>query len=41
MTEVENLMKYYKNADFNSAKIYVEDMMTNEKVFEILDNAKN
>lgn len=40
LKEVENLMKYYEKADFTSAKMYVEDVMTNEKVFELLDNAK-
>jgi len=40
LAEVEKLLKYYENADFNSAKMYVEDIMTNEKVFELLDNQK-
>ncbi|MEI6296603.1 MAG: trigger factor [bacterium] len=40
MKEVENLLKYYEGADFTSAKMYVEDTMTNDKVFELLDNQK-
>lgn len=40
LAEVEKLLKYYENADFNSAKMYVEDIMTNEKVFELLDGQK-
>ncbi len=40
LEEVEKLMKYYEKADFNSAKIYIEDVMANEKVFELLDNSK-
>ena len=38
--EVEKLLKYYENADLDSAKMYIEDVMTNEKVFELLDNQK-
>ncbi len=38
LEEVEKIMKYYENADFNSARIYIEEAMTNEKVFEMFDN---
>lgn len=40
LEEVEKIMKYYENADFNSARIYIEEAMVNEKVFEVLDNCK-
>lgn len=40
MKEVENLMKYYEGADMESAKMYVEDTMINEKVFELLESGK-
>ncbi|HBM45545.1 MAG: trigger factor [Parcubacteria group bacterium GW2011_GWF2_38_76] len=40
MKEVENLLKYYEGADMDSAKMYVEDTMINEKVFELLENNK-
>lgn len=40
MKEVDNLLKYYENADFNSAKMYIEDVLTNERVFQLLDDQK-
>lgn len=40
MKEVENLLKYYQGADMESAKMYVEDTMINEKVFELLENSR-
>lgn len=38
--EVENLMKTYKDATEERTKAYVEMMLTNEKVFEWLENQK-
>ncbi|MEA3399232.1 MAG: trigger factor [Patescibacteria group bacterium] len=36
--EVDNITKTYKDADPARAKAYVEQMLTNEKVFEFLEN---
>jgi len=38
--EVENLLKTYKDATEDRTKAYVEMMLTNEKVFEWLENQK-
>ena len=38
--EVENLLKTYKDATEERTKAYVEMMLTNEKVFEWLENQK-
>ena len=38
--EVENLLKIYKDATADRTKAYVEMMLTNEKVFEWLENQK-
>ena len=38
--EVENLLKTYKDATEDRARAYVEMMLTNEKVFEWLENQK-
>ena len=38
--EVENLMKMYKDATEDRTRAYVEMMLTNEKVFEYLENIK-
>lgn len=38
--EVENLLKTYKDATEDRTKAYVEMMLTNEKVFEYLENIK-
>ena len=38
--EVENLMKTYKDATEERTRAYVEMMLTNEKVFEWLENQK-
>jgi trigger factor len=38
--EVENLLKTYKDATEDRTKAYVEMMLTNEKVFEYLENQK-
>lgn len=38
--EVENLLKIYKDAKEDRTKAYVEMMLTNEKVFEWLENLK-
>jgi len=38
--EVENLLKMYKDAKEDRTKAYVEMMLTNEKVFEWLENQK-
>jgi FKBP-type peptidyl-prolyl cis-trans isomerase (trigger factor) len=39
-TEVENLLKTYKDATEERTRAYVEMMLTNEKVFEWLENQK-
>jgi trigger factor len=36
--EVSQLIKVYPDADPNRAKMYVENIMTNEKVFQLLEN---
>lgn len=36
--EVENITKMYKDADPLRAKMYIEQMLTNEKVFSFLEN---
>jgi FKBP-type peptidyl-prolyl cis-trans isomerase (trigger factor) len=38
--EVENLLKIYKDATEDRTRAYVEMMLTNEKVFEWLENVK-
>ena len=39
-TEVANLLKVYKDATEDRTRAYVEMMLTNEKVFEWLENQK-
>jgi len=36
--EVSQLLNVYKDADQNRTKIYVENILTNEKVFQLLEN---
>jgi len=36
--EVSQLLNIYKEADINRARIYVENILTNEKVFQLLEN---
>ena len=38
--EVEKLLKIYKDATEERTRAYVEMMLTNEKVFEWLENQK-
>ena len=38
--EVEHLLEHYKDAPEERIKIYVETMLTNEKVFEFLEGKK-
>ena len=38
--EVEKLLKVYKDATEDRTRAYVEMMLTNEKVFEWLENQK-
>ncbi len=38
--QVNNLLEQYKDADQNRVRIYVETLLTNEKVFEFLENQK-
>jgi len=38
--QVSHLLEQYKDADQNRVRIYVETLLTNEKVFEFLENQK-
>ncbi|MEK7065967.1 MAG: hypothetical protein AAB965_00140, partial [Patescibacteria group bacterium] len=38
--EAERLVKAYEGADLDSAKMYVEDILTNAKVFDFLESLK-
>lgn len=38
--EAERLVKVYEGADLDSAKMYVEDILTNAKVFDFLESLK-
>ena len=35
--EIENLKKHHPDIDENVAKVYVTNVLTNQKVFELLD----
>ena len=39
--QVAHLLEHYKNADPDRARIYIETLLTNEKVFEFLERQKN
>jgi FKBP-type peptidyl-prolyl cis-trans isomerase (trigger factor) len=39
--EVDHILEHYKDADRERAEIYVETILTNEKVFQFLESAKD
>jgi trigger factor len=36
--EVENILAHYKDADSERAKVYAQNVLTNEKIFQFLEN---